>query len=163
MQIVSLKEKPADFEFAVVMKNLQGEDVEIPFIGVGRTLKDWMPIKLKRLEEEGNAHLEMVEKQQKIREDAESDAEKAEGKSTAEKSKPKRITLDPAEIDKGINEGLAKGVAKVREFASGWGLDDDFTDENIADLIARYPGVQGLGWNNYDDRIYGNRLGNSAR
>jgi hypothetical protein len=48
----------------------------------------------------------------------------------------------------------------IREVATGWDLDDEFTDANIAQLCSRFPGVHQKLWQAYDARIRGDRLGN---
>jgi hypothetical protein len=150
--------KPADFPLEIKTHNLSGDEVTVPFIGIGRTLKDWMPIFIKRIEAEANERIDAAEKQQEMLAAAkpEADTEAA----PAKPKKAKRVKLDTAEAQKGQDEALTKAVAKVREFASGWELEDEFTDENIKQLILMFPGIQGDAWEQYDQRIKGNRVKN---
>lgn len=146
--------KPANFPLEIKTHNLSGDEVTIPFIAIGRTLRDWMPIALKRIEVEANERLDVSEKTQKAIAAAETDAASEKPK------KAKRISLDLADAAKNQEDALDKAVIKVREFASGWDLEDEFTDEKIKELIVMFPGIQGDGWEQYDARVKGNRAKN---
>lgn len=146
--------KPADFPLEIKTHNLSGDEVSIPFIAIGRTLRDWMPVALKRIEVEANERLDASDKQREALAPTESEGASAKPK------KAKRITLDLADAAKNQEEALDKAVAKVREFASGWELEDEFTDEKIKELIVMFPGIQGDGWEQYDARVKGNRAKN---
>lgn len=154
MKLKTLGGKPADFTLTVTVKELDGSDIEVDFTGIGRTTLDWQPVQLARLEKDINA---MTDAEEKL------EAEKAKAAETdaEEKSKKrKRITIPHKEIAKSTEDGLLSGVAMIREIASGWGLDVEFTDENIRALIVSYPGIQSKAWQEYDARIKGNRAKN---
>ena len=151
--------KPADFPLEIKTVNLAGEEVTITFTGIGRTLRDWMPVALKRLETEANERLDAEEKRQELM----AGTDKPEAEADAKSSKPKkvkRITLNAADAVKGQEEALDKAAAKVREFALGWDLEEEFSDANIKELIVMFPGIQGDGWEQYDARIKGARTKN---
>lgn len=154
MKLKTLGGKPADFLFTVTVKELDGTDIEVDFNGIGRTTLDWQPVQLARLEKDINA---MTDAEEKL------EAEKAKAAETEVEEKPKkrkRIAIPKKEIQQSTEEGLKAGVEMVREFASGWGLDMEFTDENIRALIVSYPGIQSKAWQEYDARIKGNRAKN---
>ena len=160
MKIKTLSGKPADFSLTVKIHELDGTEDEFQFIAIGRTMLDWQPVQLARIEHEMNA---LLERKQALEAEEAKTAESAQAPQTGKSKKtpkPKRLTVPHDEIAKATEEGLNKAVAKVREFASGWELEDEFTDENIKRLIVRFPGIQDQGWNKYDERIKGNRLGN---
>ena len=142
--------KPANFNLPIKAIDLAGEDVTVIFTGIGRTLRDWMPISLKRTEAEINARLDAEEKAR----EAIADKPKKPG------AKAKRVSLDLKEVEAGQEDALDKAVAKVREFACGWDLEEEFTDANIKELIVMFPGIQGDAWSEYDARIKGNRAKN---
>lgn len=147
--------KPSNFPLEIKTTNLAGDEVTMQFTAIGRTLRDWMPLALKRLETEANERLDVSEKQQ----EAITQAEKADA--PAKPIKAKRIALDFAEAEKSQEDALNNAVAKIREFAVGWDLEDEFTDEKLKELIVMFPGIQGDGWEQYDARIKGNRTKNS--
>lgn len=160
MKLVTLG-KPADFPLFITVQELDGSDSKIPFTGIGRTTLEWQPITLARIERETKTLLEQEEKLE-----AEKAKAAAEAESTDEAKKPakrKRFAVPHAEIAKTTEQGFQDAIASVREVASGWELEDDFSDENIKAAIARFPGLQAKLWQEYDARIKGNRLGNSGR
>lgn len=153
MKLATLS-KPADFPLAITVQELDGSEVQIPFTCIGRTTLDWQPIALARLEKDANALIDQEEKLQ---------AEQEKTAAAAPEDKPKkrqRIKIPHAEIAKTTEKGLAEAVAMVREVAGGWGLEIEFSDENIRKAIALYPGVQAKLWQEYDARIKGNRAKN---
>lgn len=151
-KLKTLAGNPPDFPFTVTMQNLNGEDIEIGFTGIGRTLVDWMPIFSKRATDEANSTIAAIDEQEEERKKF------AEQDSKGEKRKP--IKFNKADIDKKMQEGVAKGVALIREVAKGWDLDDEFNDANLAKLIAQFPGAQQKAHEQYHQRILGNRAKN---
>lgn len=149
-KLKTLAGAPADFAMPVTLKNLQGEDVEIIFTCIGRTLLDWHPIYGQRLTDEANAAMEQADK-------AEAAKEAAEGE---EGKKRKPLKYDAKEVQKNMQDSLARGVALVREVAKGWDLEDEFSDENIKLMIAKFPGSQQQVHQEYHQRILGNRTKN---
>lgn len=163
-KIKSLVGAPPEFHLPIALKDLDGSDAEVIFKCVGRTLQDWHPLSVKRLTDDGNAMAEVAEA---YAAEAEAEAEKVEAteeagpkrKSRAEaKSKLHEFSEEKAQAE--INKGLARMAEIVREVATGWDLDDEFTDANIALLCSRFPGVHQKLWQAYDARIRGDRLGN---
>lgn len=150
--------KPANFNLPIKAIDLAGEDVTVIFTGIGRTLRDWMPISLKRTEAEINARLDAEEKAREAI--AAAETPEPENKPKKPGAKAKRVSLDLKEVEAGQEEALDKAVAKVREFACGWDLEEEFTDANIKELILMFPGIQGDAWSEYDARIKGNRAKN---
>lgn len=146
--------KPADFPLVVKTYALDGSEVTVTFTGIGRTLRDWMPIALKRLEADANERLELEEKRQDLLAAPTQEAEPVKSK------KARRIKLDAADAVKAQEEALDKAVAKLREVAAGWDLEDEFTDANLKELVIRFPGIQGDAWTQYDERIKGHRVKN---
>lgn len=156
-KIKSLSGNPADFHVPVVMKELDGKtDAEFIFTCKGRTLRDWHPMAVKRMADDANAMLDAAEAQKAAEEkDAE---ETAPAKKT--KAKSARIKVTEADANKAIDEGLKRMVEIVRAVATGWDLDDEFSDENIEQACSMYPGIHQELWRKYDERIRGNRSGN---
>lgn len=162
IKIKSLSGNPADFHLPITARDLDGTEVEVIFTFKGRTLRDWHPLATKRLTDDANHMIaaaeerEDVEKQVQI---TESDADPAEG-TTKRKKKSKRIDFDEAKANESISSNLRRAVEIIREVATGWDLDDEFTDENLESLCSRYPGIHQEAWGKYNERVRGNRLGN---
>lgn len=155
MKLKTLIGKPADFTLNVKAQELDGSEVEIPFVCIGRTTLDWQPVALARLEKDANA---LIDAEEKI--DAEKEKAASEEGADAKPKKRQRVKIPHAEIAKNTEKGLVEAVAMVREVASGWELEYDFTDENIRLAIVRFPGVQTRLWQEYDARVKGNRTKN---
>lgn len=149
--------KPADFSLPITVQELDGTDVQIPFIGIGRTTLEWQPITLARIERESKALLEREEKLEAEKAKATETPKADEAKKPA---KRKQFAIPHAEIAKTTEQGFQAAVDSIREVASGWELEDDFTDENIKAAVARFPGLQAKLWQEYDARIKGNRTKN---
>lgn len=145
-KLTTLAGSPGDFELTVKTKNLQGIDVEIPFTCIGRTLREWHPISLKRMAVDANSAIDAADK-----------AEKPAGKKS---DKPERVVLDEAKIQSGIDAGMKQMTDVIKEAASGWDLDDEFNDANLDTLCSKFPGIHQDLWRQYDARIRGDRLGN---
>lgn len=156
IKLKTLSSAPANFPLTVTVKDLSGEDVEIGFTAIGRTLREWHPIYIKRLSEEANASIEALEKA-----DAEAEAEASKEPDAAKpKKKRKPIQYQAAEAEASIETALQRGLALVREFAVGWDLDVEFSDDAIKNLIAQFPSVQQEAHQKYHQAILGNRAKN---
>jgi len=149
-KLKTLAGAPANFPLTIETQDLAGNDVEITFTAIGRTLRDWHPIYIKRVTDEANASIENAEK-------AQADAEAAAGKA---KRKAKPVAFNEAEVQNNMEKALQTAVGLVREVACGWELDDEFTDDAIKDLISKYPGIQQVAHQKYHDAISGNRAKN---
>jgi len=165
LKLKTLAGAPANFPLPVIVKDLAGQDVEIGFTGIGRTLRDWHPIYFKRLAEEANTSMETAEKAEAEAEKAEAEAEAAKDAAgtdggKAKKKKRKPIEYKPDEAEANIEAALQRAVVLIREFAAGWDLDLEFSDENLKSLISQYPGVQQLAHEKYHQAILGNRAKN---
>ncbi|WP_313082550.1 phage tail assembly chaperone [Pulveribacter sp.] len=156
-KLKTLAGAPANFPLVLTVKNLQGEDDEVELIAIGRTLREWHPMYAKRLTEEANASMEAAEKAEAQQAEAEASAE-AEGAKPKKKRKP--LKYDAKEIAQAVEDALQRGVDLIREVATGWALELDFTDENIKNLISQYPGIQQQAHHEYHQRILGNRTKN---
>lgn len=159
MKLKTLGGTPADFPVTITVHELDGTEDTFEFTGIGRTTLDWQPIQLSRIEKNVNSLIELEGKLEEEKSKAVADAE-ANAEAGEKPKKRKRMTVPHKEIAKATEEGLAKAVEMVREFASGWELEDEFTDENIRRLIARYPSIHEAGWAEYDRRIKGERTKN---
>lgn len=165
IKLKTLTGKPADFALTVTSKTLDGVDVEITFTAIGRTLREWHPIYVKRLSEEANANIEAAETAEAAEAAevaaAEAAAESAPVKDTPKrKKKRKKLEYNATETASKVEDALQRGADLVREFASGWDLELDFTDENIKNLIAQYPGVQQEAHQKYNQTLIGHRAKN---
>lgn len=158
-KIKSLVGNPPDFHLPITMQELDGSDAEFIFKCKGRTLRDWHPIAVKRMTADANAMLEAAEARAAA--DAKSDEPATDSAPKVKsKAKTKRLEVTDAQMQEAVEKGLAGTTEIIREVACGWDLDDEFTDENIALMCSRYPGVHQRLWGQYDARIRGNRLGN---
>lgn len=163
MKLTTLSGKPADFSLMITAHELDGSEVKIPLIGIGRTTLDWQPISLARIESDTNTLIEQEEKLEAEKIKAAKEEQACKDAESGKSAKRKRMKMPHAEIAKSTEQGIKSAIAMVREVASGWELDDEFSDENITKLVTRYPGVSFKLWQEYDSRIKGNRLGNSGR
>lgn len=169
IKLKTLNGSPAHFPISIEAKNLAGEDVEITFTAIGRTLREWQPIYLKRLTEQANeaaAEAEKAELKEKAEQEAANEASAAEkpkkGKADAGAGKKREpMVYNADEIAANIETALLRGAALVREVAVGWELDAEFTDQTITDLIAQFPGVQQALHQRYNEAILGHRVKNS--
>lgn len=162
VKIKSLTGNPADFHLPITARDLDGTEVEVIFTFKGRTLRDWHPVATKRMTDDANRMISASEEREDLEKQiqiAETDAEPAEG-ATKRKKKTKRIDFDESKANEAIDTNLRRSVEIIREVASGWDLDDDFTDENLESLCSRFPGIHQEVWGKYDSRVRGNRLGN---
>ena len=150
IQLKTLSGAPAGFPIVVTTQALGGDDVQITFHAVGRTLRVWHPIYMKRLADEGNLAAEAAAKAKAA------EAPAAEG----EQATTPAIVYDEAEVLANLDKALQRGASLVREVATGWSLDAEFTDENIMALIEQYPGVQQELHTLYHKAILGNRVKN---
>lgn len=153
VQLKTLKGAPPSFPITVTTKDLSGQDVEITFTAIGRTLRDWHPIYMKRLADEANANIAAQEKAKAAVGAA--DDERADN----EPAEP--VVYNADEVSANIEDALKRGAALVREVATGWALDVEFADAAITDLIAQYPGVQQVLHQQYHQTIMGHRVKNS--
>lgn len=155
-KIKSLVGAPPEFHLPVALKDLDGSDAEVIFKCVGRTLRDWHPLAIKRITDDANAMLEVEE----AREGPEVKSDEPATAAPKRKTKAKRFEVSGEELQQSIDKGLVQTTEIIREVADGWDLDDEFTDANIALLCSRFPGVHQKLWQAYDARIRGDRLGN---
>lgn len=156
MKLKTLGGKPSDFPLSITVHELDGTEWQVPFICIGRTTLDWQPISLARLEKDANA---LIDQEEKLEAENARATKNEEAQETTPK-KRKRIVVPHKEIAKNTEAGLKEAIAVVREVASGWELEEEFTDENIKQAIIRFPGIQAQLWNEYDARVKGNRRGN---
>lgn len=155
-KIKSLVGAPPEFHLPIALKDLDGSDAEVIFKCVGRTLRDWHPLAIKRITDDANAMLEVEE----AREGLEVKSDEPAAAAPKRKAKAKRFKVSGEELQQSIEKGLVQTTEIIREVATGWDLDDEFTDANIAQLCSRFPGVHQRLWQAYDARIRGDRLGN---
>lgn len=156
-KIKSLVGAPPEFHLPIALKDLDGSDAEVIFKCVGRTLRDWHPLAIKRITDDANAMLEVEEAREGL--EAKSD-EPAAAAPQKRKTKAKRFEVSDEDLQQSIDKGLVQTTEIIREVATGWDLDDEFTEPNIALLCSRFPGVHQKLWQAYDARIRGDRLGN---
>lgn len=162
-KIKSLVGAPPEFHLPIALKDLDGSDAEVIFKCQGRTLRDWHPLSVKRIADDGNAMAEVADayaEAEAAAEKVEADQEAAPKPKSRARAKPKRYEVSEEKVQAEIDKGLARTADIIREVATGWDLDDEFTDANIANLCSRFPGVHQKLWQAYDDRIRGDRLGN---
>lgn len=159
-KIKSLSGAPADFHIPVTVHELDGTGAEIIFTFKGRTLRDWHPMALKRMTEDANMMIDAAEEREKLAEATVGEAEAEEGQAKRKKTKHKRLEYKEKEAHDVMQKGLARSAEIIQEVAIGWDLEDEFNEDNLKTLCARYPGVHQRAWEKYDARIRGNRLGN---
>lgn len=147
-KLINLDEAPENFELTITTKNLKGADVEIPFTCIGRTLRDWHPIAVRRMAEDANQSIDAAEK-----------AKTGDGQTSAEET-PRRVVVSDTEVQEGIERGLGRMSEIITEVAVGWGLSNEYSADNLAKLCSKFPGVHQQLWERYDARIRGDRLGN---
>ena len=159
-KLKTLQGAPKNFDLTLNLDNLDGTQSEIVFKCIGRTLRDWQPMYLKRLAGEANAKIEAQEKIEQATQaaDAEPEAKKAKKKDASEA--PKRVQFNEDELRASLESSLDSPVEIIQEVAIGWDLDDEFTPGNLKELISRYPGTQGKLYQQYHERIVGNRTKN---
>ncbi|MPS98609.1 MAG: hypothetical protein E2581_08925 [Pseudomonas sp.] len=155
-KIKSLVGAPPEFHLPIALKDLDGSDAEVIFKCVGRTLRDWHPLAIKRITDDANAMLEVEE----AREALEAKSDEPAAAAPKRKTKATRFEISDEDLQQSIDKGLVQTTEIIREVATGWDLDDEFTDANIALLCSRFPGVHQKLWQAYDARIRGDRLGN---
>lgn len=159
-KLKTLQGAPKNFELSVSVDNLDGTQSEIQFQCIGRTLRDWQPIYLQRLAGEANAKIDAQEKIDQQTHAQEAEQEPKKGKKKDSSTEVKRIEFDADEIRSSLETSLNSPVEIIQEVATGWDLEDDFTPENLKELISRYPGVQAKLFQLYHERIVGNRAKN---
>lgn len=159
-KLKTLKGNPKNFDLSLALDNLDGTQSEIVFKCIGRTLRDWQPMYLQRLAGEANAKIDAQEKidQQTQAQEAEQEPKKSKKKDSS--TEVKRIEFDADEIRSSLETSLNSPVEIIQEVATGWDLEDDFTPENLKELISRYPGTQAKLFQLYHERIVGNRTKN---
>jgi hypothetical protein len=155
-KIKSLVGAPPEFHLPIALKDLDGSDAEVIFKCQGRTLRDWHPLAIKRITDDANAMLEVEE----ARDGLEAKSDEPAAGAPKRKTKAKRFEVTGEELQQSIDKGLVQTTEIIREVATGWDLDDEFTDANLAQLCSRFPGVHQKLWQAYDARIRGDRLGN---
>ena len=70
-----------------------------------------------------------------------------------------KIEDDATEVDKAkVLIGIE--VANIKRVAAGWGLDAEFTDDNLALFVRRYPGAAAEITADYAVSVVRGRLGN---
>ena len=153
VQLKTLKGAPPSFPITITTQDLAGQDVEITFTAIGRTLRDWHPIYMKRLADEANASIAAQEKAKA--------AVKAAGDAEEDDEAGTPVVFNADEVSANIEDALKRGASLVREVATGWTLDADFTDESITSLISQFPGVQQVLHQQYHQAIMGQRTKNS--
>lgn len=160
-KIKTLSGAPADFHLPITVKELDGTENEIIFKMKGRTLREWHPVATKRMTEDANNIIAAAEEREaaeaKLKAASESQADAQEDDAPKKLS---RIEYDEDAANDVIQKGLGRATEIIMEVASGWDLDDEFSDENLATLCSRYPGVHQQIWEKYNERVRGNRLGN---
>lgn len=142
-KLTKLAGAPANFPLEVEVQDLSGSPVEVGFICIGQTLRDWHPVAVRRAADDANHALDAA---------ATVKAQTDDG--------GERLVVNEADVAAGLDKGMQRMVAIIREVANGWDLEDEFSDENIAVLCSKFPGVHQLLWVKYDRRIRGDRLGN---
>lgn len=157
-KIKTLTGTPPAFDLDITMLELDGSDAEIGFKCLGRTLRDWHPVAVKRITDDANHMIEAAEARET--EAAKKEAPQPEPAAKAKaKAKSKRLEVNAAEMQEAVEKNLSRSAEIIREVATGWDLDDEFSDENIKLMCATYPGVHQRLWEKYDARIRGDRLG----
>ncbi|MDH5858990.1 phage tail assembly chaperone [Lampropedia aestuarii] len=157
-KLKTLQGAPKDFDLPVSLDNLDGSQSEIIFKCIGRTLRDWQPLYLQRLAGEVNAKIDAQDKLDQQAQAPEEGAKKSKKKEAT--SEAKRIAINEEEIRETLESSLNSPVEIIQEVARGWDLEDDFTSDNLKELINRYPGVQAKLFQQYHERILGNRVKN---
>lgn len=154
-KIKTLSGAPADFHIPITVQELDGSEAEIIFTCKGRTLKDWHPVFVQQLTDDANNMIEAAETQEAAK-------TASETKKKGEAKPQKRLEFNAAELEEAVQKGLSRAIEIIRKVAGGWDLEDEFSDANLEALTSRYPGVHQALWAKYDERIRGNRLGNSS-
>ena len=67
---------------------------------------------------------------------------------------------DAARVDDMVDGAITENAKLVLEFATGWNLSDEFTQENLEELEDRFGGALAQLASAYDKAVYQGQLGN---
>jgi hypothetical protein len=143
------------FTVPVVVKNLQGAEVEFVFTCMARSRTEWAPIKKEvlavQMDEARRTAEEAKAAAAKAGEAAKDDAAKWDG---VLESCQKFEALDVASV---VVSGIDKAVGFAQRIATGWDLEDEMNADTLRQFEDKFPGGLQLLIDKYDAAIQGAR------